>query len=364
MEQESSYRAEDSSITEKRKEDHINICLQQHVESQVGPGFNDITLIHKSVPEVDFSRISTEITLFGKRLNAPLLVEGMTGGTSRAGTLNHTIASACQQLGLGMGVGSQRAMIEDPTLSSSYKVRDEAPDILLIGNLGLPQVILGYTGADAERAIAAIGADVLAVHLNPLQEAVQPEGDHNFESGVRALRSLKDDMKAPVIAKETGGGICREVAKKLAFLDGLDIGGLGGTSFSAVEYYRNTEEDREIAAQFWDWGIPTAVSIVECAGARTLIASGGIRTGIDMARAIALGADCCGIALPALKAAVKRESILEDMLSRMIRELRIAMFLCGCETLDQLKRTPVVITGKTREFLKERGVKTESFAQR
>jgi isopentenyl-diphosphate delta-isomerase len=364
MEQEGSYKANDSSVTEKRKEDHINICLQQHVESQVGPGFEDITLIHNSVPEVDFSRISTEVTLFGKRLNAPLLVEGMTGGTPRARTLNYTIASGCQRLGLGMGVGSQRAMIEDPTLSSSYEVRDKAPDILLIGNLGLPQVILGYTSADAERAITTIGADVLAVHLNPLQEAVQPEGDHNFESGVRALQSLKEDMKTPIIAKETGGGMCREVAKKLSFLDGLDIGGLGGTSFSAVEYYRNTEEDREIAAQFWDWGIPTAVSIVECAGARTLIASGGIRTGIDIAKAIALGADCCGIALPALKAAVEKENALEDMLTRMIRELRITMFLCGCKTLDQLKGAPVVITGKTREFLKERGVKTELFAQR
>lgn len=364
MEQQGSYRADDSSVTEKRKEDHINICLQQHVESQIGPGFDDVFLIHKSVPEVDFSRISTEVTLFGKRLDAPLLVEGMTGGTPRAKSLNHTIASVCQRLELGMGVGSQRAMIEDPTLSPSYEVRDKAPDILLIGNLGLPQFILGYTSADAERAIATIGADVLAIHLNPLQEAVQPEGDHNFESGVRALQSLKEDMKTPIIAKETGGGMCREVAERLSFLDGLDVGGLGGTSFSAVEYYRNTEEDKEIAAQFWNWGIPTAVSIVECAGARTLIASGGIRTGIDMAKAIALGADCCGIALPALKAAVKRESVLEGMLTRMIRELKITMFLCGCRTLDHLKRAPVVITGKTGEFLKERGVKTESFAQR
>ncbi|MBU7013291.1 MAG: type 2 isopentenyl-diphosphate Delta-isomerase [Theionarchaea archaeon] len=364
MEQQGSYRADDSSVTEKRKEDHINICLQQHVESQIGPGFDDIFLIHQSVPEVDFSQISTEVTLFGKTLDAPLLVEGMTGGTARAKSLNETMATVCQRLKLGMGVGSQRAMIEDHALSYSYSVRESAPDILLIGNLGLPQFIMGYTGVEAEQAITTIGADVLAIHLNPLQEAVQPEGDCNFESGVKVLRSLKKEIDVPIIAKETGGGMCREVAKRLSFLDGLDVGGLGGTSFSAVEYYRNTEEDREIAAQFWNWGMPTAVSIVECAGARALIASGGIRTGIDMAKAIALGADCCGLALPALKAAVEKEGTLEEMLTRMIKELKIAMFLCGCKTLDHLKRTPVVITGKTREFLKERGVKTELYAQR
>ncbi|MBU6997795.1 MAG: type 2 isopentenyl-diphosphate Delta-isomerase [Theionarchaea archaeon] len=364
MEQRGSYRADDSSVTEKRKEDHINICLQQHVESQIGPGFDDIFLIHRSVPEIDFSRISTEVTLFNRKLGAPLLVEGMTGGTPKSKSLNHAIAAACQRLELGMGVGSQRAMIEDPSLSSSYMVRESAPDILLIGNLGLPQFILGYSGSEARHAVTAIGADVLAVHLNPLQEAVQPEGDHNFELGVKALESLKEEVDIPIIAKETGGGMCREVAQRLSFLDGLDVGGLGGTSFSAVEYYRNSEEDREIAAQFWNWGIPTAVSIVECAGARTLIASGGIRTGIDIAKAIALGADCCGIALPALKAAVEKEGALEEMLNRLIRELKIAMFLCGCRTLEHLKRAPVVITGKTREFLNERGVKTELFARR
>lgn len=353
-----------SSFTKQRKEDHIAICLEQSVQSQTGPGFDDLVLVHQSVPEVNFSCIATDIELFGKLLAAPLVIEGMTGGIERARSINKTIAAVCERMGLGMGVGSQRAMIEDPELVSSYAVRSVAPDILLIGNLGLPQFILGYTRKEADAAVAGINADVLAVHLNPLQEAVQPEGDTVFESGIKILRKLKSEVDYPVIAKETGAGISKETCQNLSFLDGIDVGGLGGTSFSAVEYYRNRGEDKEVAAEFWNWGTPTAVSIVECKGAAQIIASGGIRTGIDMAKALALGADCCGIALPALKAAVRGEKALLTLVNQLLRELKIAMFLCGCKTISELKKTPLVIMGKTREYLTERGYKTESFAQR
>ena len=353
-----------SSFTKQRKEDHINICLELNVQSQRGPGFDDLFLVHHSVPEVNFSHIDTSSIIFKKPLTAPLIIEGMTGGTERALKVNQTIAAVCQNNGLGMGVGSQRAMIEEPDLLHSYDVRSAAPDIFLCANLGLPQFILGYTRKQADCAVETIRADCLAVHLNPLQEAVQPEGDTEFESGIAVLQQLKKECTYPVIAKETGAGISREVSDKLHFLDGLDVGGLGGTSFSAVEYYRNTGIQKEIASEFWSWGIPTAVSIVECRGAHLLIASGGIRTGIDMAKAIALGADCCGIALPALKAAVEGEKALTFLVQKLIHELKVAMFLCGCSTLSQLKKTPIIITGKTREILKERGYNTESFAQR
>ena len=357
-----------ASSTKQRKEDHIHICLELNVQSQVGPGFDDLILVHQSVPETNFSDMKTEIELFGKTLKAPIIVEGMTGGTEQAEKINKTISKACQKAGIGMGVGSQRAMIEDPALAASYDVRTFAPDILLFANLGLPQFILGYTNGEAETAVAAIEADGLAIHLNPLQEAVQPEGDAVFESGISVLKALKKECDFPVIAKETGAGISREAAEALSFLDGLDVGGVGGTSFSAVEYYRNTGDHKEIASEFWNWGITTAVSIVECrsgsAKSKPLIASGGIRTGIDIAKAIALGADCCGIALPVLKAAVKGETTVTSLFNKVIYELKIAMFLCGCSTISELKKAPLVITGKTREFLKERGYKTELFARR
>ncbi len=351
-------------MTKQRKEDHINICLELNVQSQVGPGFDDLFLVHQAVPEIDFSTVDTGTALFGRKLKVPLLIEGMTGGTEQAGKINRTIATVCQKLGLAMGVGSQRAAFEEPGLRSSYTVRSFAPDILLFANLGLPQFILGYTFKEAETAVEMIDADCLAVHLNPLQEAIQPEGDPHFESGVTALKKLKKGCTFPVIAKETGAGISREVMQKLKFLDGLDIGGLGGTSFSAVEYYRNTGERKEIASEFWNWGMPTAVSIVECSGIQNLIASGGVRTGLDVAKAICLGADCCGIALPALKAAVQGETALEAFVQKIYHELKIAMFLCGCRTISELKRAPIIITGRTREFLKERGYRTELYAQR
>ncbi|MBU7044417.1 MAG: type 2 isopentenyl-diphosphate Delta-isomerase [Theionarchaea archaeon] len=355
-----------SSHTQHRKEDHISICLELNVQSQIGPGFDDVYLVHQALPQLNYKSVDPSCELFGKSLQAPLLVEGMTGGTERAADINCCIAHVCQMLGLGMGLGSQRAMIETPSLAETYTVRSCAPDILLIGNLGLPQILLGYSKKEADSAVRTVDADVLAIHLNPLQEAVQPEGDLMFESGVSALHDLKKKCSYPLIAKETGAGISRETAAQLTFLDGVDVGGLGGTSFSAVEYYRIVGAKKDIAAEFWNWGLPTAVSIVECSACdiAPIIASGGIRTGIDMAKAIALGADCCGIALPALKWAVRGESMLQSMLKKLIQELKITMFLCGCSTLEELKKAPLIITGKTREFLQERGYDTPSFAQR
>jgi isopentenyl-diphosphate delta-isomerase len=353
-----------SEATSKRKEDHIDICLNFPVQSQISSGFDNVFLIHKALPEVDFNDIDTSIRLFGKRLSFPLVVSGMTGGMKNVEKINRTIAEACQKTGIGMGVGSQRAMIENETMRGSYEIRKYAPDILLFGNLGMPQFMLGWGEGEARHAKESIGADVLAFHLNALQEIVQPEGDRNFSEGVVLLKRLKERCGFPIIAKETGAGFCREVVEKILFLDGVDVGGAGGTSFSAVEYYRNDEEGKELAHEFWNWGIPTAASVVESGKMKTIIATGGIRSGQDIARAIALGAHCAGIALPILECAMKGTGEAERALTRLERELRTVMFLCGCQTIEDLREMPVVITGFLREYLSERGYDTKSYAQR
>ena len=345
----------DVKITKKRKDDHINYSLKENVQSYRTAGFEDVEFIHHSLPEVNFREIETGIEILGKKLDYPLIISAITGGTERAKKINENIARVCDKFNIGMGVGSQRAMIEDSSLEYTYDVREYAGDILLLANLGLPQFILGYTEKEAEKAVKTIDADALAVHLNALQEIVQPEGDTKFKGGLKALKKLKKSVDFPIIAKETGAGISRETAEKLSFLDGIDIGGLGGTSFSAVEYYRIKDSQKEIARLFWDWGIPTVQSIIETRSyTDLLIATGGIRSGIDIAKSIAIGADCCGIALPVLKVAEDYEK-LEKQIRNILLSLKKTMFLLGCENIEDLKRTTVIIKGKMREILEIRG---------
>jgi len=341
--------------TKKRKDEHINYSLKKNVQSFKTAGFEDVEFIHNSVPEVNFDEIDTGIKIFGKNLDYPLVISAITGGTERAKKINGNIAKACDKFNIGMGVGSQRAMIEDPSLIETYNIRENAKNILLLANLGLPQFILGYTEKEAKKAVESIKADVLAVHLNALQEIVQPEGDTNFKGGLKILRKLKKNVKFPIIAKETGAGISKETAEKLSFLDGIDVGGLGGTSFSAVEYYRIKSSQKEIAGLFWDWGIPTVQSIVETRPyTNVLIATGGIRSGIDMAKSIAIGADCCGIAHPVLKTAENYKK-LETNIENILLEFKKAMFLIGCENIKELKRVRIVLIGRMKEILGIRG---------
>lgn len=353
-----------SNATQKRKSDHVDICLNFPVQSQISPGFENVFFIHRALPEIDFNEIDTSVIIFGKKLSFPLIVSGMTGGMKNVEKINKNIAEACQNVGIGMGVGSQRAMMEDELLGDSYEIRRYAPDILLLGNLGIPQFILGWGEREARHAKESIGADVIAFHLNALQEVVQPEGDRNFAGGIEILKKLKKGCSFPIIAKETGAGLCREIIEKISFLDGVDVGGAGGTSFAAVEYYRNEEEGKGLAQEFWNWGIPTAASIVESQKMETIIATGGIRSGQDIAKTIALGASCAGIALPVLKEAVKGAEEVEKALGRLKNELRTTMFLCGCKKIEDLRRMPIVITGFLREYLRERGYDTNSYAQR
>jgi isopentenyl-diphosphate delta-isomerase len=351
-------------MIEDRKLDHINICMKEKVEA-ASTGFEDITLLHRTFPGLDLADISLETEFLGRKVSAPFMISGMTGGERKlAKKINTNLARAAQEFGIPMGVGSQRAAIKDPGLEDTYSiVREEAPETFLVANLGAVQFIDDYGIEEAEKAVEMIGADALAVHFNPLQEAVQPEGDTDF-SDYDALKEL-EGLKVPLIAKETGAGMAREEARRFEDLgfSAIDAGGLGGTSFSAVESFR---EGNRHGAAFRDWGIPTAVSTVECAGSTNLfiIASGGIRSGIDMAKAMSLGASACGVALPLLEKAIKGPEAVLAELRRLAEELKIAMFLAGAGTVGDLKVCDVIIGGKTREWLELRGIDCKSYANR
>ncbi|MFQ6136467.1 MAG: type 2 isopentenyl-diphosphate Delta-isomerase [Candidatus Hydrothermarchaeales archaeon] len=350
-----------------RKLDHILIALRNDVESKVKNGFEDMTLLHRALPEVDKDGIDISVDFLGKRFNAPIFIAGMTGGHEKAKRLNENLAIAAQELGIAMGVGSQRAAIEDESLVHTYSIaREVAPDAFLIGNLGAVQFTRGYGLDEAKKAIEMIDADALAIHLNPLHEAIQPEGDLDFKGVLVAIEKLKG-LKVPIIAKETGAGIAREEVKALekAGVSAIDVGGLGGTSFAAVEYYRS-KKNREIGKKFWDWGIPTAISTIEALEYTKLpiISTGGIRDGIEVAKALALGATACGLALPLLDRALKSSEHVVDKISEIIEELKIAMFLSGSESIEDLKKADLIVTGRTREWLEVRGIDCKKYANR
>ena len=317
-----------------RKDDHIRICLEEDVEAGE-TGFGRVRLMPETLPELDFDEISLSTKLFGKKLGYPLIIEALTGGTSQAGKINRDLASVAQKLKIGFGVGSQRASIEDEEYAETFQVRDVAPDILLIANLGAVQLNYGFGAQECERAVSMIGADALALHVNPLQEVMQAEGDKNFAGLVNKINAFARKLKTPVILKEVGCGITRKIAEKMK-VAAFDVGGLGGTNWGLVEGIRAGK--RKTGQVFSDWGIPTAESIITVAPlGKPVIASGGIRTGLDVAKAIALGASCAGIALPILRIQNKVGAKgVEEYLLRIIEELRIAMFLSGSKNIPAL----------------------------
>lgn len=351
-------------MIQDRKLDHINICLKEDIESSVGSGFSDMTLVHRAAPGLDMRGVNLETSFLGKTVSAPLMIAAMTGGHPKAKTINENLATAAQELGIPMGVGSQRAALKEKALKETYScVRDVAPEAFIVGNLGAVQFMDDYGIEEAELAVEMIDADALAIHFNPLQEAVQPEGDLNF-TNTNVLKELKG-LGVPLIAKETGAGVAREEAlifEKLGF-SAVDVGGLGGTSFSAVEHYR---EGGNMGETFRDWGIPTAASVVECKETTGLeiIATGGVRTGIDMAKAMSLGAIMCGTALPLLGPAMKSHEEVVKVVSRFLNELRVAMFLSGATDVKGLYNTDVIVTGRTREWLLARGFDHRIYANR
>lgn len=349
---------------EKRKAEHVEISLSENVEAELSAGFDEVFLVHNSLPEIDFNEISTEVKLFGKKLDAPLIISGMTGGYERAAKINAELAKTAEELNIAIGIGSQRAAIENKKLAESYSiVRNHAKNAFVIANIGAVQ-LRELREKEIKSIIDMVEADAIAVHLNPLQEIVQKEGDRNFKGCLSAIEKLSD-YGLPVIVKETGAGISREVAVKIekAKVSAIDVAGLGGTSFAGVEYYRKNS-DKELAKLLWNWGIITCASVVEVSESVEIpvIASGGVRSGIDGAKAIALGAGYFGIALPFLKAAVSGKA--KEFGERIIKELKAAMLLTGAGNIEELKKVNVVITGKTKEWLEVRDIDCRKFANR
>jgi isopentenyl-diphosphate delta-isomerase len=358
----------------KRKAEHIRISLDHDVQARgVTTGFEDVHFIHRALPEIDKKEIDLTTTLFDHEFAAPLIVGAITGGTQEAIGINATIAEAVEELGLGMGVGSQRAAIEDKKLEQTFAIaRKKAPRAFLIANVGGVQLVHEYGLKEVKKAISMIDADAVAIHLNPLQEGVQPEGQTNFRGVLQKIGEISNELDVPVIAKETGAGIAAEEAKKLvaAGAKAIDVSGAGGTSFAAVEYYRakgrkNTFQ-HQLGDVFWDWGIPTATSILEVS--RTVkvpvIASGGIRNGVEIAKALAMGASLSSLSHPVLETATKSVKDTKNALSLLIEELRSTMFLVGANTIQSLQKTSLVMGGRTAEWLKARGFDTSIYTQR
>ncbi len=352
--------------TSSRKLDHINICLKEKVESSY-TGFEDVMFVHNPLPEVNYDDISLEVQFLGKRMNAPFLIASMTGGHPETYKINKNLAIAVENAGIGMGVGSQRAGIEDESVVDTFSVvREYAPSAFIYANVGLPQII--EKGIEyAEKAVEMIDADALAIHLNFLQEIVQPEGDRGAEGGFSAIREVASELKVPVMVKETGAGISREVAFTVreAGVKAIDVGGKGGTSWSGVEVYRiKGDIMKDVAQDFWDWGIPTAFSIVDCHDVLPVIATGGIRNGIDAAKAIALGAKIASSALPFLKPATESHEEVERRINYFIEGMKKTLFLTGCEHVYDLHRMHVFISGLLREWIEFRELNFFEFTRR
>ncbi len=359
--------------TQRRKADHIRICLDENSQARKATtGFEDIHFIHKALPEINKQNIDPSTYFLNHKFSAPLVVGAITGGTAQAEKINATIAEAVEELQLGMGVGSQRAAIEDKSLMHTFAIaRKKAPNAFLIANIGGVQLVHGYSIREAKKAIEMIDADAIAIHLNALQEAIQPEGQTNFEGILSKIADIAGELDKPVVVKETGTGIAAEEAKKLeaAGVKAIDVGGAGGTSFAAVEYYRTGKESqlqRHLGEAFWDWGIPTATSIAEITQTVKLpvIASGGIRNGSNIAKALALGAQLASLSQPILQTSIKGVKETESLLTLLIEELRNIMFLVGAINIEQLARIPVVITGKTAQWLETRGFNVRNYAKR
>jgi isopentenyl-diphosphate delta-isomerase len=334
---------------ERRKADHIRINVEEDVSfKRLTTGLENYFFMHQALPELDFAAINTRTRLFGKGLDSPLLISSMTGGTDEAHEINLTLAAAAQEAGIAMGLGSVRAGIEEPDLAVTYQVRSEAPDILLFANLGAVQLNYGYGLSECQRAVEISQADALILHFNALQEAVQPEGDGDFAGLLHKVENVCRELPVPVIAKEVGWGFAEETARQLASagIAAIDVAGAGGTSWSQVEMHRApTARHARVAGAFVDWGIPTAHAIQFCrrgAPDIDIIASGGIRNGIDAAKSIALGATLVGFAGDFLRAAVSGGvPAVVDTAGAITDELRVAMFCSGAANLDALSKTPL-----------------------
>lgn len=335
-----------------RKADHIRINLEEDVRSGLSTGLEHYRFIHQAAPELDLEEINLTLKLFGRALRAPVLISSMTGGTPEAAAINRILATAAQETGIAMGLGSQRVAIEHPELASTFQVRQVAPDVLLFANLGAIQLNYGYTIEHCQKAVEMIAADGLILHFNALQEAVQPEGDTRFSGLLHKIEAVCRELAVPVIAKEVGWGFSELAARQLAEagVSAIDVAGAGGTSWSQVEMHRaNDEYQAKLAAAFIDWGIPTADAIQNVrrvAPQLAVFASGGLRDGIDIAKCIALGATLGGMASPFLKAAAQSQEAVIQIIQLIVRQIRVCMFAAGIANLEQLRELQLVRDNK------------------
>lgn len=356
-----------SDEIQSRKADHLRMASEADVGSRRSAGFEDVHLVHSALPEVDFDAVDPAVDLLGRRLELPLVIAAMTGGHAEGGRVNAILARTAERFGIAMGVGSQRAALVDPAVRQTYAVtRELAPHAFLVANIGATQLIAqgSVPPIDDDQVaelVAAIGADALAVHLNPLQELVQTEGERDATGHLAAIARLAARLELPVIAKETGGGVSEMVARRLASASvaAIDVGGVGGTSFAAIEAMRAEERGDERGARIGsllrDWGIPTLTSIAFTVRAGVpVIATGGIRSGLDAAKAIAMGATAVGVARPLLQAALGGgDAAVAAWIERFADELRSTMFLTGSPDLATLRRQPRVVLGETAEWLRQ-----------
>jgi isopentenyl-diphosphate delta-isomerase len=353
---------------ERRKSEHLTLASGGGVETTVAAGWDDVKLVHDALPSVDAGDIDLSVELLGRTLGSPLVITGMTGGHQAAREVNRVLATAAQRHGLALGVGSQRAALRDPTLVPTYAIaREAAPDAFVIANIGISQLLdqpgeHALTRDEVATVVGMVRADALAVHLNYLEEMVQPEGQTRARGAGEALSAVASTCGVPVIAKETGAGIGRATALRLADLGvrAIDVGGVGGTSFAAIEAKRARERGDErrglLGERFTDWGLPTAVAVVG-AGATGLpiIATGGVRSGRDAAAALALGATAVGVGRPLLQAALQGADAVEDWIAQFDLELRTATFLAGATRARDLRGAPRVILGATRDWIAQLG---------
>ena len=338
------------SATRLRKADHIRINLDEDVQHrEVTTGLERYRFVHDALPELDLDAIDLSTTFLGHRLRAPILISSMTGGVEDGWDITCRLAAVAQEVGVAIGVGSQRAAIEEPDLARWYRVRDVAPDVLLFANLGAVQLNYGYGVDECRRAVEMIGADALILHLNAMQEALQAEGNRDWSGLLSRIAAVCESIDVPVVAKEVGFGISGRVARRLADagVAAIDVSGAGGTSWSAVEHHRATSDRyRRTSETFSGWGIPTATCLRVARDAvpgTPLIASGGLRTGLDAAKGIALGADLAGFAGPMLRAAAESEDATRELLATLVDELRLAMFGSGAGTIAALRSAELMV---------------------
>ncbi len=332
-----------SDLTALRKVQHVKIVLEKNVQHTTPTGFDDIHFLHYALPELNYNEINTDVTFLKRKFSLPFMVLSMTGGHETVEKINKDIALACEEKNIVMGVGSQRAMIEKPELARTFKVKDVAPDVFLCGNVGGYQ-LTKYPFEKIESMVSSIEADALCIHLNPLQEIVQPEGDRNWHGVLAAIEKTCEKLDVPVIAKEVGAGINAEVCKELehAGVAAIDVSGTGGTSWAGIEVHRKGADAGNL---YWNWGVPTTTALTEAAKAvkLPLIASGGVRNGLHVAKAIRLGATLAGGASPFLKAqnAAGSEGVKKEI-EKWETELKIAMFLTRSSNLQQLKKAKML----------------------